>query len=59
MPTHTEHLAYAYGGPVATGKIKAIPEDFFVDELLGFEPSGEGEHVLVHQCLIDELKQKM
>ena len=48
MPTHTEHLAYAYGGPVATGKIKAIPEDFFVDELLGFEPSGEGEHVFLH-----------
>ena len=45
MSTHTEHLAYAYGGPVATGKIKPIPEDFFVDELLGFEPSGEGEHV--------------
>jgi len=48
VPTHTEHLAYAYGGPVATGKIKAIPEDFFVDELLGFEPSGEGEHVFLH-----------
>jgi tRNA pseudouridine13 synthase len=48
VSTNTEHLAYAYGGPVATGKIKAIPEDFFVDELLGFEPSGEGEHVFLH-----------
>lgn len=48
MSINTEHLAYAYGGPVATGKIKAIPEDFFVDELLGFEPSGEGEHVFLH-----------
>ncbi|MDG1937788.1 MAG: tRNA pseudouridine(13) synthase TruD [Pseudomonadales bacterium] len=46
--------SYAYGGPVATGKIKAIPEDFFVDEQLDFEPSGEGEHVFLHiekRCL--------
>ena len=46
--------AFAYGGPVATAKIKAVPEDFFVDELLGFEPSGEGEHVFLHiekRCL--------
>ena len=46
--------SYAYGGPVAKGKIKAIPEDFFVDELLGFEPSGDGEHVFLHiekRCL--------
>ena len=48
MSTYTQQLAYAYGGPVAIGKIKAIPEDFFVDELLGFEPSGEGEHVFLH-----------
>ena len=28
--------------------MRARPEDFFVDEVLGFEPEGEGEHVLLH-----------
>lgn len=28
--------------------IKASPEDFRVDELLGFEPEGEGEHLWLH-----------
>lgn len=27
--------------------MRAQPEDFFVDEVLGFEPDGEGEHVLL------------
>lgn len=36
------------GGPVtATARLRSIPEDFVVDEQLGFEPEGEGEHVLV------------
>lgn len=34
----------AYGEPVAEGQIRTAPEDFIVEELLGFEPSGEGEH---------------
>jgi len=34
----------AYGETVAKGKIRSIPEDFIVEEILGFEPSGEGEH---------------
>ncbi|QSA95868.1 tRNA pseudouridine(13) synthase TruD [Methylococcus sp. EFPC2] len=38
---------YAYGGPAARGVIKQVPEDFFVDEILGFEPCGEGEHVFL------------
>ncbi len=37
-------LSYAFGHPSVTGKIRTTPEDFQVDELLGFEPSGEGEH---------------
>lgn len=41
-------LPYAWGGPVATGVIKQSPDDFYVDELLGFEPSGSGEHVFLH-----------
>ncbi len=36
---------YAYGVPDARGSIKAMPEDFVVEEILGFEPSGEGEHL--------------
>jgi tRNA pseudouridine13 synthase len=28
--------------------IRATPDDFFVDELPAYGPSGEGEHVLVH-----------
>mgnify|MGYP000435625687 CR=1 FL=1 len=37
--------AYAYGKPEISGDFRTEPEDFVVDEFLGFEPSGEGEHV--------------
>jgi tRNA pseudouridine13 synthase len=47
MPT-THTLSHAFGEPTATGKIRSTPEDFQVDELLGFELSGEGEHA----CLL-------
>ncbi|WP_058528594.1 tRNA pseudouridine(13) synthase TruD [Legionella londiniensis] len=40
-------LAFAYGSPKSSGKIKACPEDFFVEEILGFEPAGEGEHLFL------------
>ena len=35
------------GAPVARAHLRASPEDFRVDEELGFEPDGEGEHALV------------
>jgi tRNA pseudouridine13 synthase len=38
---------YAYGKPLATGRLRIEPEDFFVEEQLSFEPDGTGEHVLV------------
>ena len=41
----TKHLAYAFGGPCVTGLIKQQPQDFRVDEIPGFEPDGEGDHV--------------
>lgn len=44
MPDPTIELAYAYGTPEADAVIRARPEDFVVEEVLGFEPSGEGEH---------------
>lgn len=40
-------LPYAYGAPSLGGVLRARPEDFVVDELLGFEPSGAGDHVLL------------
>jgi len=38
-------LAYAFGEPQVNGVIRAECADFQVDEDLGFELSGEGEHV--------------
>ncbi len=37
--------AFPYGEPAATGRIKLVVEDFEVDEELGFEPGGGGEHL--------------
>jgi tRNA pseudouridine13 synthase len=42
-----ETLSYAYGAPPVRGVMRTQPEDFFVDEVLGFEPDREGEHVLL------------
>lgn len=36
------------GEPGSTGVIRRRPGDFRVEELLGFEASGDGEHVLLH-----------
>lgn len=40
-------LPFAHGGPPLRGVLRASPEDFFVDEELGFAPDGVGEHVFV------------
>ncbi|MFT4179031.1 MAG: tRNA pseudouridine(13) synthase TruD [Thermomonas sp.] len=37
----------ALGAAVLSARIRSTPEDFFVEELPGFEPSGEGEHLLL------------
>lgn len=34
-------------GPIATGVLRASPEDFKVEEILGFEASGAGPHALL------------
>ncbi len=39
--------AFAHDGPPLRGVLRAVPEDFEVDEELGFEPDGAGEHVFV------------
>jgi tRNA pseudouridine13 synthase len=40
----TQALPRAHGTPPLTGRIRLAPEDFRVEEQLGFHPSGEGEH---------------
>jgi tRNA pseudouridine13 synthase len=40
-------MPFAYGAPVGKGVIRSYPEDFQVDEVLGFAPDDEGEHLLV------------
>ncbi len=40
---------YALGQPQTVAIFRQQPEDFIVNEILGFEPSGEGEHIVL--CL--------
>src|SRR5262245_50015881 len=37
----------AFGAPLGRGRLRAEPEDFLVEEDLGFAPSGAGSHVLL------------
>lgn len=41
-------LAYMNGPPAVCGQLRMSAEDFFVVEELGFQPDGEGEHVLLY-----------
>lgn len=40
-------LPAALGPPPLAGRTRVEPEDFVVEELLGFEPDGQGGHVLL------------
>lgn len=40
-------LPFAHGGPPLRGRLRAVPEDFEVDEHLGFAPDGQGEHLFL------------
>lgn len=42
-----DELPYAHGGPPLRGVMRASADDFQVDELLGFEADGCGEHALL------------
>lgn len=42
-----ESQAYALGRPEHTARIKQHLDDFVVAETLGFEPSGDGEHLML------------
>ncbi|MBV1922194.1 MAG: tRNA pseudouridine(13) synthase TruD [Pseudomonadales bacterium] len=51
---HIERLAYAVGeAPGVSAQLKTVPEDFIVEEVLGFSPCGEGEHLYIHVKAID------
>ena len=47
MSDHLSSLAYLNGKPKAQGKLKMKHEDFCVSENLSFEPSGDGEHLML------------
>lgn len=40
-------LPYAYGTPPLAAQLRSSPEDFLVEEILGYEADGEGEHALL------------
>ena len=44
----TPHWPRAWGATPGSALIRSCPEDFIVREQLGFEPSGDGEHVFLH-----------
>jgi tRNA pseudouridine13 synthase len=52
IPDHWRRAALtpppAWGEPLGTGVLRTVPEDFEVDEMLGFAASGEGPHALLH-----------
>ncbi len=45
---HVRELPRAHGASLGRAILRESPEAFIVDEQLGFEASGEGEHVLLH-----------
>jgi len=40
-------LPRAFGESVLTARFRSAPEDFFVEEIASFQPTGEGEHLLL------------
>ncbi|MFC3396520.1 tRNA pseudouridine(13) synthase TruD [Brenneria rubrifaciens] len=44
---NNEALVWLHGEPQASGRLKSTAEDFGVIEDLGFQPDGDGEHILV------------
>ena len=43
----SDGLPSAFGAPVLSARIRSTPEDFRVEEIDAFEPTGEGEHLLL------------
>ena len=47
MIAASSELPRAYGGPVLRATLRATAEDFRVEEILGYDADGHGEHVLL------------
>jgi len=47
MSDSPSELPFAHGGPPLRGILRSSPDDFFVDEALGFAPDDVGEHVFL------------
>lgn len=45
-PMHA--LPTAWGGPHGQARLRQVPEDFIVEEDLGYGADGDGEHLLLH-----------
>lgn len=43
-----DELPHAFTQLPVSAEIRTVPEDFVVDEELGFSPTGEGEHAFLH-----------
>jgi tRNA pseudouridine13 synthase len=43
----SDDLLYPYGIALSSAVLKSTPGDFEVEEVLGFEPGGEGEHLFL------------
>lgn len=43
----SDGLPHAHGGPPIAARMRREPADFRVEEILGFEPSGSGEHAFL------------
>lgn len=43
----SDEWPYAHGGPPLTARMRVQPEDFVVEEVLGYDADGDGEHVLL------------
>ena len=50
MSEYNLDFTYAYGKPSVTADFRSETDDFIVYENLGFELSGEGEHLFVQIC---------
>ncbi len=48
MNNDMNNLPYLYGKPTSQGDLRCQPEDFKVYELLPFQASGEGEHLVLY-----------
>lgn len=47
MTDYAMDFAHAHGKPDVDARFRVEPRDFVVDEILGFEPTGTGEHLFI------------